>query len=209
MPSSGGRLSGSGPPAVEQASENKSMVASQMVITLFFIKTFLYKFDVLKGIKENGTTKNTADLFKEICRLLELSDNNEIVEIKQKCPDIKIEMFIHGAMCISYSGRCLLSNYLVNRDANRGECAQPCRWEYAIMEVSGKVSFLPKSKYREVTCNDMKLKKEYSGLVANLVMDGKIMYAMFFYISINIIAFFLSYLYLPTGAISYLLGSKK
>lgn len=47
--------------------------------------------------------------------------------------------------------------------------------EYAIMEVSGKVSFLPKSKYREVTCNDMKLKKDYSGLVANLVMDGKIM----------------------------------
>lgn len=47
--------------------------------------------------------------------------------------------------------------------------------EYAIMEVSGKVSFLPKSKYREVTCSDMKIKKEYSGLVANLVMDGKIM----------------------------------
>ena len=48
--------------------------------------------------------------------------------------------------------------------------------EYAVMEVSGKVSFLPKSKYQPVTCNDMKIKKEYSGLMANLVMDGKIMY---------------------------------
>ena len=48
--------------------------------------------------------------------------------------------------------------------------------EYAVMEVSGKVSFLPKSKYQPVTCNDMKIKKEYSGLIANLVMDGKIMY---------------------------------
>ena len=55
----------------------------------------------------------------------------EIAEIRAKVPkDLEIECFVHGAMCVSFSGRCLLSNYLVNRDANRGECAQPCRWVY-------------------------------------------------------------------------------
>lgn len=59
----------------------------------------------------------------------------EIREIRQRIPeDMEIEVFVHGAMCMSVSGRCLLSNYMVNRDANRGECAQPCRWGYYLME---------------------------------------------------------------------------
>ncbi|MGB4457354.1 MAG: peptidase U32 family protein, partial [Defluviitoga tunisiensis] len=58
----------------------------------------------------------------------------EINEIRQKVTDIELEVFIHGAMCISISGRCLLSNYLTARDANRGECTQPCRWKYYLME---------------------------------------------------------------------------
>ena len=63
----------------------------------------------------------------------------EIKQIKAKIPsDIELEAFIHGAMCIAYSGRCLLSNYLTGRDANRGACAQPCRWEYSITEKSRK-----------------------------------------------------------------------
>ncbi|MEG2597160.1 MAG: U32 family peptidase, partial [Oscillospiraceae bacterium] len=49
-------------------------------------------------------------------------------------PELEIEAFVHGAMCMSFSGRCLLSSYLTNRDANRGECAQPCRWEYYLVE---------------------------------------------------------------------------
>jgi putative protease len=49
-------------------------------------------------------------------------------------PELELEAFVHGAMCVSFSGRCLLSSYLVNRDANRGECAQPCRWGYYLME---------------------------------------------------------------------------
>ena len=57
-----------------------------------------------------------------------------IREIREKVPDIEIEMFVHGAMCISISGRCLLSNYMTGRDANRGSCAQSCRWEYTLME---------------------------------------------------------------------------
>ncbi|PKM88551.1 MAG: peptidase U32 [Firmicutes bacterium HGW-Firmicutes-12] len=59
-----------------------------------------------------------------------------IEEIKKIREEVKIEleMFVHGAMCISYSGRCLLSNYMTNRDANSGECAQPCRWNYSLVE---------------------------------------------------------------------------
>jgi len=57
----------------------------------------------------------------------------EIVEIKNKTK-IELEIFVHGAMCMSYSGRCLISNYMVGRDSNRGSCAQPCRWNYALVE---------------------------------------------------------------------------
>lgn len=60
---------------------------------------------------------------------------DEITEIRAKTPkDLDIEAFVHGAMCVSFSGRCLLSSYMANRDANRGECAQPCRWGYYLME---------------------------------------------------------------------------
>ncbi|MCL2086566.1 MAG: U32 family peptidase [Oscillospiraceae bacterium] len=58
-----------------------------------------------------------------------------IKQIRLKIPrELELEAFVHGAMCVSFSGRCLLSNYLTNRDANRGECAQPCRWNYSLME---------------------------------------------------------------------------
>ncbi len=68
----------------------------------------------------------------------------EIKEIRQNIPeDMEIESFIHGAMCISYSGRCLLSNYFTGRDANRGECTHPCRWKYAINEETRPGEFLP------------------------------------------------------------------
>ena len=61
----------------------------------------------------------------------------EIINIRKNIPsEIELETFVHGAMCISYSGRCLLSNYLTGRDSNRGECVQACRWEYTIKEKS-------------------------------------------------------------------------
>ncbi|MGN1091884.1 MAG: peptidase U32 family protein, partial [Alphaproteobacteria bacterium] len=56
----------------------------------------------------------------------------EMRDIREKCPDIKIEVFVHGAMCISYSGRCLLSNFLTGRSANKGNCAHTCRWKYKV-----------------------------------------------------------------------------
>ena len=59
----------------------------------------------------------------------------EIADMRGKLPaDMEIEAFVHGAMCVSYSGRCLLSNFMAGRDANRGECAHPCRWKYALVE---------------------------------------------------------------------------
>ena len=60
----------------------------------------------------------------------------EIANIHSRCPDVQLEAFVHGAMCISYSGRCLMSNYLANRDGNRGECVQACRWQWEVREVS-------------------------------------------------------------------------
>lgn len=68
----------------------------------------------------------------------------EISEIRAKTnKELDIEAFVHGAMCVSFSGRCLLSQYLVNRDANRGECAQPCRWGYHLMEEKREGEFYP------------------------------------------------------------------
>ena len=68
----------------------------------------------------------------------------EIKEIRTHIPDdLEIESFVHGAMCISYSGRCLLSNYFTGRDANQGACTHPCRWKYAVMEESRPGEYLP------------------------------------------------------------------
>ena len=68
----------------------------------------------------------------------------EIKEIRKNIPDdLEIETFIHGAMCISYSGRCLLSNFFTGRDANQGACTHPCRWKYAVMEESRPGEYFP------------------------------------------------------------------
>ncbi len=69
---------------------------------------------------------------------------SEIKKIRENIPeDMEIEAFIHGAMCISYSGRCLLSNYMTGRDANQGACTHPCRWKYAVVEESRPGEYLP------------------------------------------------------------------
>ena len=69
---------------------------------------------------------------------------DEIREIRAKTPrELEIEAFVHGAMCVSYSGRCLLSNYMTGRDANRGACAQPCRYQYALVEEKRPGEYFP------------------------------------------------------------------
>ncbi len=80
---------------------------------------------------------------KRVVSARELSPK-EIKEIRAKIPeDMEIESFIHGAMCISYSGRCLLSNYFVGRDANRGACTHPCRWKYSVVEETRPGEYMP------------------------------------------------------------------
>ena len=69
---------------------------------------------------------------------------DEIREIRDKTsPELELEVFAHGAMCVSYSGRCLLSNYMTGRDSNRGACAQPCRYQYALMEEKRPGEYFP------------------------------------------------------------------
>ena len=95
----------------------------------------------------NVTSWKTAEFWlkqgaKRIISARELSIT-EIKEIKQRVPEIELEMFVHGAMCMSYSGRCLLSSYLNDRSANRGNCTQPCRWKYALTEETRPGQFFP------------------------------------------------------------------
>ena len=69
---------------------------------------------------------------------------NEIRQVRDMIPeDMEIEAFVHGAMCISYSGRCLLSNFMIERDANRGACAHPCRWKYSLVEEQRPGEYYP------------------------------------------------------------------
>ncbi|MDE6579532.1 MAG: U32 family peptidase [Ruminiclostridium sp.] len=74
-------------------------------------------------------------------------DIENIKRIREKIPDdMEIEAFVHGAMCVSFSGRCLLSAYMTGRDANKGECAQPCRWKYSLMEEKRPGQYFPISE---------------------------------------------------------------
>ncbi len=76
-----------------------------------------------------------------LARELSLSEINEIY--KNAAKDLELEIFVHGAMCISYSGRCLLSNYMAGRDSNLGQCAHPCRWKYHLVEEKRPGEYFP------------------------------------------------------------------
>lgn len=96
------------------------------------------------GIVNYETAKAFYDMgAKRVVTARELK-MTEIAEMRANIPDdMDIECFVHGAMCVSFSGRCLISNYLVDRDANRGECAQPCRWKYTLMEEKRPGQYFP------------------------------------------------------------------
>lgn len=96
------------------------------------------------GIVNYATARELYNLGAKRIVLARELNFDEIAEIRAKTsPDMDIECFVHGAMCVSFSGRCLLSQYLVNRDANRGECAQPCRWGYHLVEEKRPNEFYP------------------------------------------------------------------
>ncbi|MDD3175786.1 MAG: U32 family peptidase C-terminal domain-containing protein [Candidatus Nanoarchaeia archaeon] len=90
------------------------------------------------SVQQNNVNYASAQFWekvgiKRIILARELS-LKEIETIKEKNPNLELEIFIHGAICIAYSGRCLLSNYLTGRDANQGQCAQSCRWQYKVLK---------------------------------------------------------------------------
>lgn len=94
----------------------------------------------------NNTNWSSVIFWKNLgaCRVVLAREVSleDIRLIRQKV-DIELEAFVHGAMCISYSGRCLLSNYFTGRDANRGQCAQPCRWKYSLVEENRPGQYFP------------------------------------------------------------------
>lgn len=106
------------------------------------------EIEIHVSTQANNTNYGTYNFWhslgaKRVVSARELS-LKEIKDIRENIPDdLEIETFVHGAMCISYSGRCLLSNYFTGRDANRGACTHPCRWKYAVMEESRPGEYLP------------------------------------------------------------------
>ncbi len=115
---------------------------------IVIVKEVWKSVDIHLSTQANNTNYMSAKFWHEqgvkrviLARELSLK---EITEINDKTPDsLEIEAFVHGAMCISYSGRCLLSSYMAGRDANRGACAQPCRWEYSLMEKTREGEYYP------------------------------------------------------------------
>lgn len=114
------------------------IVADVGIIKL--IRDIAPNLDIHVSTQANVTNSYSVKFFKDLgvkrivlARELSLT---EIKKIHEEVPDIEFEAFVHGAMCISYSGRCLLSNYFTGRDSNRGACVQACRWEYTITEKS-------------------------------------------------------------------------
>ncbi|WP_299642844.1 U32 family peptidase [uncultured Ruegeria sp.] len=85
----------------------------------------------------------------------------ELVEIREKCPDIKLEAFVHGAMCMTYSGRCLLSNFMAERGANQGNCANSCRWNYGL-----------KLRLKDGTHQELQITEENADLFEFLLEEG-------------------------------------
>ncbi len=107
--------------------------------TIGLVKKYAPDTELHISVQSGICNYETANAFynlgaKRVVLARELS-LNEIAEIRAKTPkELEIEAFAHGAMCVSFSARCLLSSYMTGRDANRGDCAQPCRWSYSLME---------------------------------------------------------------------------
>lgn len=131
---------------LEQIGADAILVADPGVFQV--AKEYVPNMQIHLSTQANNTNYKSANFWyslgiKRIVVARELS-LEEIKQISQNInDDMEIEAFIHGAMCISYSGRCLLSNYMTNRDANRGECSHPCRWKYYLVEEKRPNEYIP------------------------------------------------------------------
>lgn len=138
--------------------EVKNTGVDALIVTDFGVMDFVRKY--APGVEVHISTQAgianwaSANAFyqlgaKRVVLARELT-LEEISEIRAKTPkDLELEAFVHGAMCVSFSGRCLLSEYFTGRDANRGDCAQPCRWKYALMEQTRPGRYMPISENKE------------------------------------------------------------
>jgi putative protease len=96
------------------------------------------------GVTNYETARTLYDMGASRVVLARELSLEEIAELRAKTPkELEIEAFVHGAMCVSFSGRCLISSYMTGRDANRGDCAQPCRWKYYLMEENRPGEYFP------------------------------------------------------------------
>ena len=113
----------------------------------YMVKSICPDLPIHISTQANNTNYMSAKFWEDagasrIVVARELS-KEEIVQIHEKNPDLEIEAFVHGAMCISYSGRCLLSGYMTGRDSNKGDCAQACRWSYHLVEEKRPGEYIP------------------------------------------------------------------
>lgn len=122
------------------------IVADPGVLT--FVKETIPNMEIHLSTQANNTNYHSAKFWynqgiKRIVTARELSFD-EIKEFRKAIPEnMDIESFVHGAMCMAYSGRCLISNYMASRDANRGSCAHPCRWKYYLVEEKRPGEYFP------------------------------------------------------------------
>ena len=138
--------------SAEYFRELKEMKPDAIIIAdpgMFMLaKEICPEIDIHVSTQANNTNYMTYRFWheqgaKRVVSARELS-LREIKEIREKIPEeMEIESFIHGSMCISYSGRCLLSNYFTGRDSNKGACTHPCRWKYAVVEETRPGEYLP------------------------------------------------------------------
>lgn len=107
------------------------------------------------------SVKFWEDQGAELCVLAREVSYPELKEIREKCPDIKLEAFVHGAMCMTYSGRCLLSNFMAERGANQGNCANSCRWNYTF-----------RMRLKDGTVQDLNITDENAEMFEFLLEEG-------------------------------------
>ncbi len=129
---------------VNQINPNAIIISDPGIIMM--ARKIIPHIDIHLSTQANTTNFNTALFWQELgVKRVNLARELSLNEIKEITRNIQIETetFIHGAMCISYSGRCLLSNFLSNRDSNRGLCSHPCRWKYSVVEEFRPNKFHP------------------------------------------------------------------
>lgn len=124
--------------------------------TFSLAKKYAPDIDIHVSTQAGIMNYQTANAFYEMgARRVVLAREMSLEDIRRlrdkTPPQLEIECFVHGAMCVSFSGRCLLSNYLVGRDSNRGDCAQPCRWKYHLMEDTRPGQYFPVEQNEEGT----------------------------------------------------------